>query len=175
MKQDGPYTVWKTHLNYRFVRWHDLPDIDLYMDQLITFVEKNIGDLFSDDEKCITPAMINNYVKLKLIPKPIKKRYSRKHLAYLMAITTLKQVLPIPKIKEGIDQAIEVHGADESYDLFCKAMEDSLFNLFNSIETDPLSLDVEDTNGVLHYAAMAFASKLITLKMIELGGIKDEI
>ncbi len=168
--QTSAFQNWKNDLNYRFVRWHELPDIDLYMDQLITFVERNIGDLFSHDEKCITPAMINNYVKLQLIPKPIKKRYAKKHLAYLMAITTLKQVLPIPKIREGIDQAIHLYGADGAYNLFCQTMDDALHDVLNqsSMTKNDSQLDT------LHYAAFAFASKLVTLKLIDLGGLNND-
>lgn len=55
--------------SYNMPDWNDLPDIDLYMDQVITYLEKQLS-VFSrnDDEKLITPAMINNYVKNEIIP-----------------------------------------------------------------------------------------------------------
>ena len=90
--------------NHSLPHWNDLPEIDLYMDQVIALMEKYLSDLISeeDESKLITPSMINNYVKLNIIPAPNKKKYSREHLAYLLIICSLKQVMPIPKIKELI-------------------------------------------------------------------------
>ena len=64
--------------------WESLPQLDLYMDQVMVLMERYLA-LFSDGkDKLITPSMINNYVKLGLIPPPVKKKYSREHLARLM-------------------------------------------------------------------------------------------
>ena len=89
---------------HKLPHWEDLPEIDLYMDQVIALMEKYLSDLTTqEDSKLITPSMINNYVKLNIIPAPTKKKYSREHIAYLVIICSLKQVMPIPKIKELID------------------------------------------------------------------------
>ena len=93
---------------YQLPQWTDLPEIDLYMDQVIALMEKYLSDLIlEDDNKLITPSMINNYVKLNIIPAPLKKKYSREHIAYLLIICSLKQVMPIPKIKELIDLKLQ--------------------------------------------------------------------
>ena len=85
-------------------RWDELPDIELYLDQVVNYLEKHLGIYVANkEEKIITKTMINNYVKLNIIPAPNKKKYSREHLAYLLIICSLKQVMPIPKIKELID------------------------------------------------------------------------
>ena len=55
-------------LTFHLPRWHELPSIDLYMDQLISLIERYLAPLSIPDEKIITPAMVNNYVKMKLIP-----------------------------------------------------------------------------------------------------------
>ena len=68
---------------YRLPRWEDLPTFDIYMDQLITLVKQYLKDLFDEEDVIITSSMINNYVKMELIPKPVKKRYNREHIAYL--------------------------------------------------------------------------------------------
>ena len=84
--------------------WESLPDIPLYMDQVITYLERQL-DPFQrvQSEALVTPSMINNYVKSRLLPKPEKKKYGKEHLARLLIVCTLKQVLPIQQIKELLD------------------------------------------------------------------------
>ena len=85
--------------------WNELPEIDLYMDQIIVLMEKYLGS--NPEDKLITPSMINNYVKLEIIPPPFKKKYSKTHIAYLIIICSLKQVMPISDIKSLISEKLE--------------------------------------------------------------------
>ena len=84
---------------HRTVRWENLPDLPLYMDQVVTYLERQL-ELFQSvqSEKLVTASMVNNYVKSKLIPRPEKKKYTREHLARLLMVCTLKQVLPIQQV-----------------------------------------------------------------------------
>ena len=77
----------------------DIPSIDLYMDQVTTFMEKHLKNYkrFADD-KIITKTMINNYSKNELLPAPIKKRYSKEHLILLIFIYYFKNILSINDI-----------------------------------------------------------------------------
>ncbi len=72
---------WAQQLNVvHLPRWEELPDIDLYMDQVMTLMDRYLDLLLGrSHEKIITPAMVNNYVKLNLIPAPHKKQYNRVH------------------------------------------------------------------------------------------------
>ena len=81
------------------VHWDALPDLDLYMDQVLTYMDRQLS-LFQKDEenKLLTSNMINNYVKDGLIPRPDKKKYSREHLALMIVVGMLKQVLTIQTI-----------------------------------------------------------------------------
>ena len=107
--------------NLHIPRWEELPDIELYMDQVITFIEKCFSCFStSTTEKIITPSMINNYVKLNLIPKPIKKRYNKVHLAYLIAISILKHVFTIQEVKDGIQFQAKLNGEKKLIMLFVK-------------------------------------------------------
>lgn len=158
--------------NHHLPRWEELPDLDLYMDQVITFVEKNV-EIFSNskDKRLITPSMVNNYVKLKLIPKPTKKRYNRVHLAYLIAISILKQVLTIQEIKDGIMCQVKISGKKEAYNLFCDEQEKAIKSMVKQINfedqnSDLISRDLD--NIIVKMATLAFASKIITEKTIEL-------
>lgn len=85
--------------NYNTSEWDSLPDLDLYMDQVITWLERQLS-IFSilEDEKLITPSMINNYVKNQVIPRPEKKKYGREHLTYMILVLSLKQVLSLTDI-----------------------------------------------------------------------------
>ena len=71
-------------------RCNELPDLELYMDQVTSL----IGRYLKDDRE-LTASMVNNYVKHKAMPAPVRKKYTREHLAYLIVICTLKPVLPI--------------------------------------------------------------------------------
>ncbi len=78
---------------YRLPEWQDLPQIDLYLDQVIAMVNQFLGFFVYDpaEEKLLTPSMVNNYVKSRLIPPPVRKKYGRKHIALLLMICTFKQ------------------------------------------------------------------------------------
>ena len=96
--------------SYSLPCWEELPDIELYMDQVIFFLEKNLG-IFHEtfgSEKIVTPSMINNYVKLGQIPPPEKKKYGKQHIAYLLIICTLKQTLDMATIKNIIPVGISI-------------------------------------------------------------------
>ncbi|MBE5782160.1 MAG: DUF1836 domain-containing protein [Clostridiales bacterium] len=88
---------------YRLPSWEDLPALPLYMDQVIYLLNEYLA-LFSVDggeDKQVTPAMVNNYVKSRLLPAPVKKRYGRMHLACLIMICLLKQSMntgDIPRV-----------------------------------------------------------------------------
>jgi len=95
----------------------ELPDIDLYVDQVVSLMEKYLGQGLSDG-KVLTQAMVNNYVKMKAIPAPIKKRYTRTHLVYLIVICSLKPVLPIAAIHAVVSSEIESLGEAAFYERF---------------------------------------------------------
>lgn len=76
-----------------------IPDIDLYMDQVTTFMDRELADTKRNpDDKLITKTMINNYAKDGLLPAPDKKKYSRDHMILLIFIYYLKNFLPINDI-----------------------------------------------------------------------------
>lgn len=114
--------------NVHLPRWHELPDIELYMDQVITLIEKYLSPLITlEKHTLLTSSMVNNYVKHGLIPAPVKKRYNQKHLAFLIAITLLKQVLTLPEIKQGILFQGATVGIREAYNLFCQEQERAIY------------------------------------------------
>jgi len=96
--------------------WDSLPQLDLYMDQVILLLRRYLTPLDpGGDERSITASIINNYVRMKVMPPPVKKRYSRVHLAYLIIICTLKQSLSISCIQRMLP---EDHGEEAARALY---------------------------------------------------------
>lgn len=154
--------------NNNLARWHQLPEIELYMDQMISYIEDQVSRISFLDEKLITPSMVNNYVKLGLIPKPNKKKYNKEHLAFLISITILKQVLPISMIKLGIDQTIKQHGHLKAYNLFCDTLEHTIDSHFDLKVEDDYLLYYEK-QASLYFACVAFVSKNRAIQEISGG------
>ncbi len=86
--------------NYRPMAWEQIPDFGLYMDQVITFIARIYEPLYGGDiSGYLSPSMINNYVKGRLIPRPTGKKYSREQIALLTMIVALKQTCSMEDIR----------------------------------------------------------------------------
>ena len=83
-----------------YIKPEDIPNIDLYMDQVTTFMEEQLvsSKRYADD-KILTKTMINNYAKNDLLPPPLKKKYSKEHLLVLVFIYYFKSILSITDIQ----------------------------------------------------------------------------
>lgn len=112
---------WDKYLNnYRLPQWEEIPDLGLYMEQVLVLLREYLDYLPPElkDEQFITAAAINNYVRNKYMPEPRKKRYYRVHIAYLIIICTLKQSLSIAMLQNLIPVGIsedEVRGIYSAY------------------------------------------------------------
>lgn len=84
-----------------YVKSSDIPNIDLYMDQVTTFMDKNFRKTtrYPGDDKVMTKIMINNYAKNDLLPPPVRKKYSREHILVLIFIYYYKGILSISDIQ----------------------------------------------------------------------------
>lgn len=111
-------------------RYAELPPIDLYMDQVPTYIEEQLRPLVSADEKLLTSSMVNNYVKQHVLPTPRRKRYGREHVARLIAICLLKRTFSIGDIQRLLDAQAATHELGTAYDFFCTTVEESLRVLF---------------------------------------------
>lgn len=90
-----------------------IPDIDLYMDQLTTFFDDKLGHLKrGDDDKILTKTMINNYTKSGLLMPPKNKKYSKRHMILLILIYYLKQILSINDIQAIIKPILNNIGSE---------------------------------------------------------------
>lgn len=107
----------------RLPRWEELPDLELYMDQVLGLMRRYLGACPGFDEKGLTASMVNNYVKMGALPPPQKKRYTRVHLARLLVICILKASLPISAVERLCADALSRASEEEFYNDFCGMFE----------------------------------------------------
>ena len=118
--------------DFHMPRWEEFPNVDLYLDQVVSFINTSLSSYISidhddkSDHQLLTNTMINNYAENSLIEPPHKKQYSKNHLAKLFAICVLKQVYSMQEIKYLIDIAIEDTKISNAYDNFCDLFEEAL-------------------------------------------------
>ena len=93
-------------LNY--IKPGDVPNINLYMDQVTTFMYEHLHDTKrTTDDKVLTKTMINNYAKNNLLPSPVKKKYSKEHIYILTFIYYFKNILSISDIQKMLNPLTE--------------------------------------------------------------------
>lgn len=173
----GKLLRWESFINtFSLPDWEELPAIELYMDQVIVILNQYLGYFVyeGNDEKLITAAMVNNYVKMKLMPAPVKKRYGRAHLAMLIMICTLKQTLSMAVVNRMLP-----HGDEEAirryYDDFASVhkhlsryFSDQVMTSASNIFDEETETGTEVQNLVIASAVAASFAKLMTGKIIAL-------
>ncbi len=125
---------------FSYKDYNELPDIDLYMDQVVTFLDKQLAIFQTSSlDKQITSSMINNYVKGEVVSAPISKKYNREHLALIQEVCTLKQVLTIAEVKQVIDERYRKEDANK----------DEVFNTFKNLVNEKNKEAIELTRNLL--------------------------
>lgn len=152
------------NFNIQLPRWEELPNIDLYLDQVVTLLEEYLGDFMTNKEdKIITKTMINNYVKHGVIKPPENKKYSKSHLARLIVICILKQIYSINDIKNLIKLALDTSEIQISYNSFCIELENAINLTFNGIKTNE-EIEMTKEKYILKNVAQSFVSKIYVEK-----------
>ncbi len=121
----------KRILAYRLPEWEELPD-QIRSRQFQDFIGKQLGWLL-DDEELLTGYMLQNYLKWNILLPLEGRKYSREHVAWIVAITLLKQVLTLDEIKRGITLLKEQMSARGAYEVFCQEFHLSLKLVFGPI------------------------------------------
>lgn len=140
-----------------YVRLEDIPNIDLYMDQVTTFMEEQMKENKRyPEDKVLTKTMINNYAKNHLLPAPIKKKYSKEHILTLIYIYYLKNILSIKDIETLLEPLTEQYfstegeyGFEEIYKQICELEKSKIDTLKADVEqsyhqTEALFGEAED-------------------------------
>ncbi len=127
--------------SFRLPAWEDFPDLELYMDQMILLLNRYLTfDEALAEEKTVTASMINNYVKMRIMPPPVKKKYGRAHLAYLVIICSLKDALGISVIQKIFPPGMEGELLRDRYNAFVRNQEKSYHYVADNIDLVALPL-----------------------------------
>ena len=196
---NGKLQRWDNYVrHYRLPDWEDIPDFGLYMEQVTTLISQYLNYLPTEDARerekdrekeemfLITPSTINNYVRTRVMPEPVKKRYYRIHIAYLIMICTLKLSLNISMIKRlipmGISERevkriytefIERHHYEVGY--FAEQLREIASPLYQAkdagSENSKASFTAQSTEDLIFSMALiAGFSKLLAHKLVMLNG-----
>ncbi len=159
--------------NLHLPRYGEFPSIELYIDQLINYIEEQLDFLpLEDDEKLLTTSMVNNYVKQGIIAPTVKKKYAKYHIAYLIVVCILKQVYSINEISELIKIQISTYPIERAYDYFCTEIENAAKSVFLydcSPTPDSASVTTPITD-LIRSAVFSFANKLYVKKCLQHTG-----
>ncbi|MEK0382931.1 DUF1836 domain-containing protein [Lacticaseibacillus paracasei] len=161
----------------QFPRWTDLPQFDLYMDQVIQYVNDIVTPLGFGE---ITSTMVNNYVKKGVIKDPLKKKYRPEQLANILVIAMLKPVFALDAIAAGIQFSLANRPVAQAYDAFILTFS-SAIEQANSDFSDGLTIsrvnkpDMTTTqHAIVTMAINAVLQKLLVEKMIDLAADDSE-
>ena len=137
-----------------FITPETVPDIDLYMDQITTFMDTHLASCKRyPDDKILTKTMINNYTKNDLIPPPVRKKYSKEHVLLLIFVYYMKDFLSISDIKTLIDPLKDsfFQRTDEGITMH------EIYQRISGLEKAQINPIIEDLNDNLSTALDAFA------------------
>ena len=171
--------------DYHLPDWDSIPDFGLYMDQVIVLLEQYLSFIpapVGGKERVVTSSTINNYVRLKIMPAPEKRKYHRIHIAYLIMILTMKQSLSISdvqKILPADSNETDVRAVYEDYSLKFRRVG-LFFNQQVQSGAEGIHSATESNCGnavellVIESALIAGFSKILAEKLIRLCGADTE-
>lgn len=141
----------------------DIPQIDLYMDQVTTFMEKHLGDLKRyPEDKVLTKTMINNYAKNNLLPSPVKKKYNQEHILLLVFIYYFKNLMNFTDIETILSYITENHFGEESLPL-------------SDVYTEVFTLEHKQMENLKADVKQKFEAAGETFKQVEDDGARNDL
>jgi len=151
---------------------NDIPEIDLYMDQITTFMEDKLKNYKRyPNDKILTKTMINNYTKAKLISPPNKKKYSKQHMILLILIYHFKSVLSINDISTLFNyfKNNENNSIEEIYNIFLQFEENEKNIIFSELNLNDLSAKDKESliPLIIKLLIKAEAEKMLAEKLID--------
>ena len=149
----------------RPVAWEQLPDFALYMDQVLSYMDRQV--IRFDEDDGLTAAMVNNYTKSGLVPRAAGKKYSREHLAYLTAICVLKRVMSTKDMDLVIQEELQGdRSVADGYTAFCASLDQSL----DLVAEEVASRTGEEqwADAAIHFALMSYAAGVASSRYVTL-------
>ena len=149
----------------RPVEWEQLPDFALYMDQVLSYMDRQF--IRFDEADTLTAAMVNNYTKSGLVPRAEGKKYNREHLAYLTAICILKRVMSTRDMDMLIHEELQgSHSVESGYNAFCASLDKALNITVDEMESRPAGDSLAD--AALHFALRSYAAGVASSRYVAL-------
>ena len=149
----------------RPVEWEQLPDFALYMDQVLSYMDRQF--IRFDEADTLTAAMVNNYTKSGLVPRAEGKKYNRTHLAYLTAICVLKRVMSAKDMEMVLSAQLEQRqNVGEGYDQFRDSLDKALNLITEMMEAYNQPEDIAD--AAIHFALLAYAAEVASSRYVAL-------
>lgn len=144
--------------------WEEIPDIDLYLDQVVTLLEEYLRPFsLEPEDKVITKTMINNYVKQNIISAPVNKKYNKEQVAMLFVICMLKQVYSINDISRLIKLSFKNNEPSIAYTKFADELRLVIKEIFEEKKGEDKPKDREE-QIILQNVVNSFVSKLYVRK-----------
>lgn len=144
--------------------WERLPDIELYKDQVLSYMQQQ-HRLQGEDGK-LTGAMINNYIKSGLLPRPNGKKYRKEHLAYLTAIATLKPVLTVEQSDFLLKSQPEILEPEHFYREYMKMLDNALGETAEGLDGELAENQL--AAAALQLALTSYAQKLACERILDI-------
>lgn len=175
-----------TELDY--VHPEDIPNIDLYVDQVTTFIESQLSSMKrNEDEKILTKTMINNYTKNHVLPSPDKKKYSKDHVLMLILIYYLKSFLSIKDIQTLLEPVTEKYFGTESdlsfYELYeelvalgngqAKALIKDVVSKYNATQKSFMDAPEEDQEFLRNFGFICMLGFDVYIKKMMIESLID--
>ena len=143
--------------NIDYINPEDIPNIDLYMDQVTTFMDEHLAACKRlDDDKILTKTMINNYTKNDFLPPPVKKKYSKEHILTLVFIYYFKSILSISDIQSILNPITDRYFGKGSSEM---SLEDIYKEVFG--------LEHQETLNIMKDLAKKFNTSMKTFEGME--------
>ncbi len=132
----GKLRRWEKYVDtFRLPAWENIPNIGLYMEQVLQLLRDYFNYIPPElvEEELITAAAINNYVRKKIMPEPVKKKYYRIHIAYLIMICLLKQSLGITMIRKFMPLGMTDEEARSHYNRYAALQHTATENFVEAV------------------------------------------
>jgi len=157
----GKLTLWESLAEADSLpAWDAIPNFGVYMDQVVTLLEQYLSFLPEDGERIVSSSAINNYVRLKIMPAPVKRKYYRTHLAYLLMILPMKQSISISDIPRILPVDTDENGVRAAYEDYAAQFRKTA-QFFNTQVADVLGA-MEETPDRGGLSRLALESVLIS-------------
>ena len=158
-------------LSFSLPAWEALPELELYMDQVSLLLSRYLSFPLSGEsgeDKVITASIVNNYVRMKVMPPPVKKKYGRVHLAYLLVFCTLKQSLSIASIQRLLPMGNDEGEVERIYTNFVRQYQEAK-TAFSKYSEMILPDALADDSLIIFAAVVSNLSKALTESLLSAG------